>query len=88
MLRPHPSTLGRDYPGLAGIAANDGLASLQRLLVSDCPHVGDRGLRAVLDGISALRELYAGGCHAVCMLPKNECSQTFPLQDKKKYGVF
>ncbi|CAN0047892.1 unnamed protein product, partial [Ectocarpus fasciculatus] len=46
-------------------ARGDGLSSLKRLLVSDCPGVGDLGLRAVLDGCVTLQELSAGGCDRV-----------------------
>lgn len=51
--------------GLAAFASSGGLSSLQRLLVSGCPGVGDHGLRAVLDGCLALQDLSAGGCEEV-----------------------
>lgn len=52
-------------PGLVMAASNDRLSSLRRLIVSGCPGVGDNGLRAVLVGCLALRELSAGGCAGV-----------------------
>ncbi|CAN0524858.1 unnamed protein product, partial [Ectocarpus sp. 8 AP-2014] len=51
--------------GLSAATSKDGLSCLKRLLVSDCPGVGDLGLRAVLDGCVALQELSAGGCDRV-----------------------
>lgn len=51
--------------GLSAAFFDGGFSSLQRLLVSKCPGVGDRGLRAVLDGCPSLEELWAAGCNEV-----------------------
>eukprot|EP00903_Cladosiphon_okamuranus_P017842 g16420.t1 len=59
------SCMGLTDQGLVAFASGSGLSSLQRLLVSGCPGVGDDGLRAVLDGCLALQELSAGGCKEV-----------------------
>ncbi|CAB1118818.1 unnamed protein product [Ectocarpus sp. CCAP 1310/34] len=57
----HRAFLGKQFL----VEVEGGLPCLQRLLVSDCPGVGDLGLRAVLDGCLALQELSAGGCDLV-----------------------
>ncbi|CAM9283949.1 unnamed protein product [Sphacelaria rigidula] len=57
--------LGLTDAGLASVMCGGKLASLKRLLLSQCPGVGDSGLRATLDGCLALEELSAGGCDAV-----------------------
>ena len=65
MTSADPPSLLSNFPGLAVAVADGGLSSLQRLLVSGCPGVGDGGLRIVLDGCVALEELSAAGCEKV-----------------------
>lgn len=71
-------------PGLAAAASGGGLSSLQRLVVSKCPSVGDFGLRAVLDGCFALRELSAGGCKEVRLTRKISDIFQPPMQANSK----
>lgn len=60
-----PLLLSSFFSGLAAAVSDGGLSSLQRLLVSKCPGVGDFCLRRMLDSCAALEELWAGGCQKV-----------------------
>lgn len=64
--------LGLTDAGLAKVVSSGKFASLKRLLLSQCPGVGDAGIRATLDGCQALEELSAGGCDGVQFLSNDE----------------